>query len=310
MRYSYAAISMIIVGMMAFVILMVFQDVTVNNEADYYSIKEAMEASMVESIDRSYYARTGELKIVEEKFVANFTRRFVNNTMGASNNYVIDFYDIMESPPKASVVIRNNTDLMVIDENSADIVNNLTGILEATVDKSSYDGKICNAVIRTGTLTVDDNYCHLFKGQSTSYKMNVDYVKGLIVKETGLNVNNILNLRVSEIKDVQTINGKVRSILYSNNYKSYSSGGSWVNVPSTPVERDGSESNNCYASNVKVSIIDATGEKYDGFPVVGIYTFVTDVSSSGCTKHKNSNTIFEPASLVKYSVVWKYDYCG
>lgn len=40
MRYSYAAISMIIVGMMAFVILMVFQDVTINNEADYYSIKE------------------------------------------------------------------------------------------------------------------------------------------------------------------------------------------------------------------------------------------------------------------------------
>ena len=65
MRYSYAAIFMIIVGMMTFVVLMVFQDVTINNEADYYSIKEAMEASMV---------------------------------------------------------IRNNTDLMVIDENSSDII--------------------------------------------------------------------------------------------------------------------------------------------------------------------------------------------
>lgn len=85
---------------------------------------------MVESIDKSYYARTGELKIVEEKFVANFTRRFANNTMGSSKSYIIDFYDIMESPPKASVVIRNDTDLMIVDENSTDIVNNLTGILK------------------------------------------------------------------------------------------------------------------------------------------------------------------------------------
>ena len=302
MRYSYAAVAMIMVGMMAFVILMVFQDVTVNNEADYYSIKEAMEASMVESIDKSYYAKTGELKIVEEKFVANFTRRFVNNAMGDSNNYVIDFYDIMEFPPKASVIIRNNTDLMVIDENSADIVNNLTGILEATVDKSSYDNMVCNGNIKSGIKEINDNYCHLFKGQSTSYKMNINYVKNLISEEMGLNINNIFNLQVSEIKNIRTIDGTVDEIKYFNNYISYKSGGSWINVPSTPVSRTGFENNNCYSSNVQVNINDATGQNNDGFPVVAINTFVTDVSNSGCNDSNNT-------TLVNYSVVWKYNYC-
>lgn len=297
MRYSYAAVSMIFVGMLAFVILMVFQDITVNNEADYYSIKEAMEASMVESIDKSYYARTGELKIVEQKFVANFTRRFANGTMGISNNYIIDFYDIMESPPKASVVIRNNTDLMVISKNSTDIVNSLTSILEATVDRSSYDNKVCNGNIKTGSITINDYYSYLAKGDSTSYKMNVANVKSKIGKE------NILNLRVSEIKGVKTINGQIDGIRYDNAYVSYRANGSWNPVPTGSQTKVGYEENNCYSSNVEVRIKDATGQDNDEYPVVGVKTLTTDVSVSGCN---DSNR----ATLINYTVVWKYDYCG
>lgn len=297
MRYSYAAVSMIFVGMLAFVILMVFQDITVNNEADYYSIKEAMEASMVESIDKSYYAMTGELKIVEQKFVANFTRRFANGTMGNSNNYIIDFYDIMESPPKASVVIRNNTDLMVISKNSTDIVNSLTSILEATVDRSSYDNKVCNGNIKTGSITINDYYSYLAKGDSTSYKMNVANVKSKIGKE------NILNLRVSEIKGVKTINGQIDGIRYDNAYVSYRANGSWNPVPTGSQTKVGYEENNCYSSNVEVRIKDATGQDNDEYPVVGVKTLTTDVSVSGCN---DSNR----ATLINYTVVWKYDYCG
>lgn len=303
MRYSYAAVSMIFVGMLAFVILMVFQDITVNNEADYYSIKEAMEASMVESIDKSYYARTGELKIVEQKFVANFTRRFANGTMGISNNYIIDFYDIMESPPKASVVIRNNTDLMVISKNSTDIVNSLTSILEATVDRSSYDNKVCNGNIKTGSFNVSNYYCHINKGDSTAYKMKIKYVRDEIVKNTGISSDNILNLRISEIKDVKAINGQVENIRYDNTYVSYRANGSWNSVPTGEVTRDGYENNSCYASNVEVRIKDATGQENDGYPVVGVKTLTTDVSVSGCN---SSNR----ATLINYTVVWKYDYCG
>ena len=297
MRYSYAAVSMIFVGMLAFVILMVFQDITVNNEADYYSIKEAMEASMVESIDKSYYARTGELKIVEQKFVANFTRRFANGTMGNSNNYVIDFYDIMESPPKASVVIRNNTDLMVISKNSTDIVNSLTSILEATVDRSSYDNKVCNGNIKTNSISVDGYYSNLAKGDSTSYRLKVANVKSMIDKD------NIFNLRISEIKDVKAIKGSVDKIRYDNTYVSYRANGSWNSVPTGEQKKTGYEENNCYVSNVEVRIKDATGQENDGYPVVGVKTLTTDVSVSGCN---DSNR----ATLIKYTVVWKYDYCG
>lgn len=134
MRYSFASFGMIMVGLIAFVIVMTFQRVTINNESDYYSLKEAMEASLIESIDIPYYRsyeNGGNIKIVEEKFVENFTRRFVKNTLGNSNGYIIEFYDIMESPPKASIIIKNKTDSMTFDteDGNFDVVNMLSGIL-------------------------------------------------------------------------------------------------------------------------------------------------------------------------------------
>ena len=144
MRYSFASFGMILVGLIAFVIVITFQRVTINNEGDYYSLKEAMEASLFESIDIPYYRDAesgGTIKIVEEKFIENFTRRFVKNTVGNSNGYVLEFYDIMESPPKASVVIKNKTDSMTFSNEDFDVVNKLTGILvskDETTSCSSY----------------------------------------------------------------------------------------------------------------------------------------------------------------------------
>ncbi len=132
MRYSFAGFGMVVVGLIAFVIVFTFQRVTINNEGDYYSLKEAMEASLFESIDIPYYRDAesgGTIKIVEEKFVENFTRRFIKNTVGNSNGYVLEFYDIMESPPKASVIIRNKTESMTFSDEDFDVVNKLTGIL-------------------------------------------------------------------------------------------------------------------------------------------------------------------------------------
>jgi len=148
MKYSFAGLGMIMLGMFSFATVTVFQNVTVNNEADYYSLKEAMEASMYESIDWVYYATggtdnngnpvientsgcSGPVKIIEEKFVENFTRRFLKNTMGNSNGYTIEFYDIMEYPPKATVVVKSSTSSMDISSDDFTVANNLTGILEA-----------------------------------------------------------------------------------------------------------------------------------------------------------------------------------
>ena len=147
MKYSYATFGMIVIGLFAFAIVWVFQMVTVNNEGDYYSLKEAMEASMYESIDWVYYATGGlgddgepliqnvptgchgQIRIIEEKFVSNFTRRFVKNTMGSSNGYTIQIYDVMEFPPKASVRILNKTASMSLNDSDFTVVNELSGIL-------------------------------------------------------------------------------------------------------------------------------------------------------------------------------------
>ena len=59
MKHSFASVSMIMFGLMAFVVVLVFQDITVNNESDYYSLKEAVEASMYEAIDIAYYLNKG-----------------------------------------------------------------------------------------------------------------------------------------------------------------------------------------------------------------------------------------------------------
>lgn len=134
--------------------------------------------------------------------------------------------------------------------------------------------------------------------------MNSDYVLDKIKSTTELVENNVLNLRISEIKDVNLITGK-RKVEFPIIYKFYGGGSTWHATPNAAGDRIGEEKNNCYTSNVKVSIVDATGEMYD-YPVVNVETSVTDVSSSGCKKVENG---YSPASLINYTVVWKYDYC-
>ena len=82
MKYTYWAASMIIAGLVGLVFIVMFQSLTVNSETEYYVLKEAMEAAMLESVDIACYRDSnsegcGEvLKISSQKFVENFTRRF------------------------------------------------------------------------------------------------------------------------------------------------------------------------------------------------------------------------------------------
>ena len=144
MKYSFALLGMIMFGLIGLVFIFMFESITINNESEYYTLKEAMEASMIESVDIACFRNStsngcnGKLKISEQKFVENFTKRFYNNLTGDLDSYSIEFYDIMESPPKATVVIRGKKKYRAQEENKisvdgsidASIVNNLTGILE------------------------------------------------------------------------------------------------------------------------------------------------------------------------------------
>lgn len=132
MKWSFASLGLIILGLFGLLIIILFNEITVSNEQDYYNLKNAAEASMIDAVDVAYYRLTGEIKISKEKFVENFTRRFTENSTFGQGNYSIVFYDIMESPPKVSLRIYDNTNSYNIYniETDAKIVNEITAILD------------------------------------------------------------------------------------------------------------------------------------------------------------------------------------
>ena len=102
-----------------------------SNESDYYLLKEATEAAMIDSIDRGKYYYNGEIRIEKEKFVENFIRRFSEIT-NVNRSYKIEFYDIYEEPPKVSIKVTTSTGEHSFKGDNADapVVNTLDGILE------------------------------------------------------------------------------------------------------------------------------------------------------------------------------------
>ena len=138
MKWSFAAIGLIMMGLVGFLIIIMFNEITVSNEQDYYTLKEATEAAMIESIDVAYYRLTGEIKMSQEKFVENFTRRFTETSTFGQGNYNIIYNQIMETPPKVSLMIVDatnsyniyNTFSVDLDATQLDITNQLSAILD------------------------------------------------------------------------------------------------------------------------------------------------------------------------------------
>ena len=87
---------------------------------------------MIDAINMDYYRETGELKITKEKFVESFTRRFAESTVFASSNYTINYFDIMEEPPKVTVSINTGIGEYTIYQDTTDyhVANTLSAILE------------------------------------------------------------------------------------------------------------------------------------------------------------------------------------
>ena len=108
MKWSFFQLGMIVFGIIGFVIIVLFVQITINNDEEYYLLKEATEASMIDSIDYAYFRDTGKLKIVEEKFSETFFKRFASTTNNNAESYDIKIYNIVECPPKVSIEIRNN----------------------------------------------------------------------------------------------------------------------------------------------------------------------------------------------------------
>ena len=145
MKWSFASVGLIMLGLFGIVIIMLFNDITVSNEQDYYNLKESTEAAMLESVDTAYYRLTGDVKIVQEKFVENFTRRFTETSTFGQGNYGISFYQIIEYPPKVSIRIYDLTSgyniytyTSDVSETQVNVVNELSAILDGEKNEENY----------------------------------------------------------------------------------------------------------------------------------------------------------------------------
>jgi hypothetical protein len=118
-------------GVLIITILIFVQNLTNVNEEDYYLSREVMSASMYDAVDYATYRSTGKLVMFKEKFVEVFIRRFAQSVT-ADRDYEINFYDIHEYPPKATVRIRTKTNEAGVTQSGfdVDVDTYITGILE------------------------------------------------------------------------------------------------------------------------------------------------------------------------------------
>ena len=196
MKWSTVTVGVMILGIIGVSIILLFQQLTTTNENDYYLLKEITEAAMVDSIDISYYRETGELKIVREKFVENFTRRFAESTLIIGTKYTIKFFDIMEEPPKVSVRIDTGIENYKIYNTSGnyEVLNQLTGIFE-------YVGKSDNGK----TISGEENPYEKKKKEMTYYS---------IVKKSNATKKYDATLELN-IPD-ELVSGKIKNVTLSN----------------------------------------------------------------------------------------------
>lgn len=197
MKWSFANVGLIVLGLIGLTIIILFEQITTSNESDYYLLKEVTEASMIDAIDVSHYRETGELKIVKEKFVENFIRRFSESTLLTGTGYTINFYDIIETPPKVSVTINTSLGKYTIHEDTSDynVANKLDSILEYTgkyTDVGPNDTHYDNPY-ESKTIT-KIYYAMPGKSDSTFEALNSVRIPEELIRP------NIKNVKISEVK--------------------------------------------------------------------------------------------------------------
>jgi len=133
MKWSFYGVGMIMFGLIGLVIIVLFIQLTVNSDEEYYLLKEVTEASMYDAIDFAYYRDTGDLKIIKEKFTESFLRRFAESTNLTAQGFEIKIYNVVESPPKVSVEIISQLGERTIlntEPTEYSVLNELDAILE------------------------------------------------------------------------------------------------------------------------------------------------------------------------------------
>lgn len=293
MKWSFATIGVIILGIIGASIIILFQNITTNNENDYYLLKEITEAAMIDAIDVPYYRETGNLRIVKEKFVENFTRRFVESTVFVTNDYKIKFYDIIESPPKVSILIDTGLGEYTVGGSSDEynIANKLDAILEYVGEKTyvpSTNPNYGNPYVQQKLIYtyyaipgINDgsfSFVHSLKVPTVLIAPNVKNIKIADVKFAG-------NVETQEELSLALLQRELSFNIISSDFKSTNYLQD-ISEFSTTVSNINIDFYNCGSSTSKYKCDDVN--KY----------FVSIAGNSGYDKSK---TIF------KYEVTWSYE---
>lgn len=197
MKWSFTSVGLIVFGLIGLTIIILFQNITTNNENDYYLLKEVTEASMIDAINMDYYRQTGELKIIKEKFVESFTRRFAESTVFASSNYTINYFDIMEEPPKVTVSINTGIGEYTIYQDTSDyhVANTLSAILEYY----GKDGSKTGESYVNGTPLVEKTFTKIYYSMPSSSSGNYSVEEPLNIPDE-LKHSNISDVKISNVK--------------------------------------------------------------------------------------------------------------
>jgi len=148
-------------GLLGIVLINLFGHITIDNEHNYYSLKEVTKAAMIDAVDEYSFkfgvgddgvtrltdptsmhcaaGVPGTIRILKERFVELFIIKFAN-TVNDSRDYTITFYDIDECPPKVTVKVESKQSYSMLQkfagisdeqEDEVDIVNEISAILES-----------------------------------------------------------------------------------------------------------------------------------------------------------------------------------
>ena len=130
MKESFWAVLVVTLGITAIAFVFLFQNLTNTDEHNMHMLKETTEAAMYDAVDLAGYRKDGVVRIDREKFVENFVRRFAENA-SLARTYVIEIYDVNETPPKVSLKVSSTEKSNVSNEIiEFDIENKLDAILE------------------------------------------------------------------------------------------------------------------------------------------------------------------------------------
>lgn len=158
MKQSFWGYFVVLCGVVIIIILLLVQRMTSTSEEDFYLAREVMESSMVDAVDYGTYRTTGRLVMSEQKFVEVFIRRFAESVTN-NKTYELDFYDIYEEPPKASVKVRTSSGGSAnIKDTSFDVNLDtlVSGILETLYSQSDGNNSDGGKGGDTGVVTCPD----------------------------------------------------------------------------------------------------------------------------------------------------------